>query len=481
MVKTQLILITALFAFLPLHNSHFNIYKTHKETCNHIASLHQTCNLSTSKVQIANEIEANNFVKNLSSKSARKYSPNYRIKKVVIDPGHGGHDAGCSGSSSREKHIALSIAKKMKAAMEAQHPDIQVILTRDRDVFIPLNRRAAIANEIQADLFISVHCNSIRDADYVRGSETYVLGAHKMKENLDVAKRENASVLFEDNYAQTYNFDPNSNEGHITMSLYQNAYLEQSLLFASQVEKNVKEYTPMRSRGVKQAGFLVLRETTMPSVLIETGYLTNGSDEAYLSSQTGQNKMANVIAKAFSEYRTVMEKGENTAPLAVRPSTIAKQNGGAPYRRQEPRQNTPPKTITPESPGKAVVLARQQSNTTPTNSPKAKSGKTRTHTYSKPAVTTASSNIQYRVQLAASESSLDTSKGRWLNISEYLIEVVPEKGLLKYQARGFNSFAEANAARRELGLRGFKGAWVVAYKNGEKISIKQAKAELGEY
>ena len=470
MVKTQLILITALFAFLPLYTTHFNIYKTHQETCNHIASLNNNCDLSTLNVQIANETEAIDFAKNLYSESERKYSPNYRIKKVVIDPGHGGHDGGCSGSASTEKHIALAIAKKMKAAMEAQHPDIQVILTRDRDVFIPLNRRAAIANEIQADLFISVHCNSIRNADYVRGSETYVLGAHKLKENLDVAKRENASVLFEDNYAQTYNFDPNSNEGHITMSLYQNAYLEQSLLFASQVEKNVKDHTSMRSRGVKQAGFLVLRETTMPSVLIETGYLTNGGDQKFLSSAAGQNRMASVIAKAFSEYKMVMESGESTAPLAVRAQTVPKRNGGSAYRRQESKQNVP------ESPGKAVVIVRQQENVNSSTNSIAKSGSPSTQTYIKPRAST----IQYRVQLAASEKSLDTSKGRWLNISEYLIEVVREKGLLKYQARGFYSFAEANAARRTLGIRGFKGAWIVAYKNGEKISIKQAKAELGE-
>ena len=464
MVKTQLILITALIALLPFHDTYFNIYKTHQELCNHLTSLDHDCDLSTFNVHTRTEIEALDFAKNLYSESAHKYSPNYRIKKVVIDPGHGGHDAGCSGSDSKEKHIALSIAKKMKAAIEAQHPDIQVILTRDRDVFIPLNRRAAIANEIQADLFISVHCNSIRDANYVRGSETYVLGTHKMKENLDVAKRENASVLFEENYAQTYNFDPNSNEGHITMSLYQNAYLEQSLLFASQVEKNVKDHTPMRSRGVKQAGFLVLRETTMPSVLIETGYLTNGSDQAYLSSAEGQNRMANVIAKAFSEYRMVMEKGESTAPLAARPPTVPKRTGGAPYR----RQSTPPKTSSPASPGKAIVITQEQSSTENSTNSRVKSGSRN------------STGIQYRVQLAASKTSLDTSKGRWLNISEYLIEVVREKGFLKYQARGFYSFAEANAARRELGLRGFKGAWIVAYKNGVKISVNQAKAYLGE-
>lgn len=297
-----------------------------------------------------------------------------------------------------------------------------------------------------------------------------------MKANLDVAKRENASVLFEDNYAQTYNFDPNSNEGHITMSLYQNAYLEQSLLFASQVEKNVKAHTPMRSRGVKQAGFLVLRETTMPSVLIETGYLTNGSDQKFLSSNEGQNRMANVIAKAFSEYRMVMEKGESTAPLAVRQITVPKQTGGAPYRRQEPRKSAAPKVITPESPGKAVVLARQQPSFNNSTNLTAKSTTVATPSYSQPV----RSAIQYKVQLAASKTSLDTSKGRWLNISEYLIEVVREKGLLKYQARGFDSFAQANAARRDLDTRGFKGAWVVAYKNGEKISVSKAKAELGE-
>lgn len=470
MVKTQLILITALFAFLPLYSTHFNIYKTHHETCNHITRLHSACALPTYKVQMANEKEAVDFVKNLNSESARKYSPNYRIKKVVIDPGHGGHDGGCSGSASTEKHIALSIAKKMKAAMEAQHPDIQVILTRDRDIFIPLNRRAAIANEIQADLFISVHCNSIRSADYVRGSETYVLGAHKMKANLDVAKRENASVLFEDNYAQTYNFDPNSDEGHITMSLYQNAYLEQSLLFASQVEKNVKDHTSMRSRGVKQAGFLVLRETTMPSVLIETGYLTNGGDQKFLSSAAGQNRMASVIAQAFSEYRMVMEKGESTAPLAIRTPIIAKQEGGAPYRRQSVSKSTQPQ-MTSKS---AVTIRRDNqshstySSTSSSNAP--------TPVYIKPRA----AEIQYRVQLAASKNALDTSKGRWLNISEYLIEIVREQGLLKYQARGFYSFAEANAARRVVDVRGFEGAWVVAYKDGKKISIKQAKAELGK-
>jgi len=396
---------------------------------------------------------------------------------VVIDPGHGGHDGGCSGSASTEKHIALAIAKKMKAAMEAQHPDdIQIILTRDRDVFIPLNRRAAIANEIQADLFISIHCNSIRNADYVRGSETYVLGAHKLKENLDVAKRENAAVLFEDNYAQTYNFDPNSDEGHITMSLYQNAYLEQSLLFASQVERNVKENTPMRSRGVKQAGFLVLRETTMPSVLIETGYLTNSSDQKFLNTNVGQNRMANVIAKAFSEYRIVMESGESTAPLAVRPPSRPKQNGGTPYRRQEPRVNKTPKTITPESPGRAVVIAQQQNKSNSSNTTRVKSAGSPPTASIKPRATA----IQYRVQLAASDVALDTSKGRWLNIPEYLVEVVNEQGLLKYQARGFDSFVAANAARQTLGVRGFKGAWIVAYKNGKKISVKQARAELGE-
>ena len=164
-------------------------------------------------------------------------------------------------------------------------------MTRDKDVFVPLHQRAAIANRNDADLFISIHCNSFRGVAY--GSETYVLGPHRMADNLEVAKRENASILLEADYEKNYDYDPNSAEGHIIMSMYQNAYQEQSLLLADRIERNGQQAGKLRSRGVKQAGFLVLRETAMPSVLVETGYLTHAKDERILVSTSGQNSIAN--------------------------------------------------------------------------------------------------------------------------------------------------------------------------------------------
>lgn len=434
MLKTQLILLTMLFASLPFSFLRFNIYKTQPT------------------VQLTRSIEAPLFSEASYPDEARKYSTNYRIKKVVIDPGHGGYDSGCSGSHSTEKHIALSVAQKMKAYMEAQHPDVQIILTRNSDVFVPLHRRAAIANEIQADLFISVHCNSIRNASKIHGSETYVLGAHKLKENLDVAKRENAVVLFEEDYAKQYNFDPNTDAGHITMSLYQNAYLEQSLLFAEKVENNVRAHTALRSRGVKQAGFLVLRETTMPSVLIETGYLTNAKDQAYLQSEEGQNRMAGVVARAFSEYRNIMETGDGTSAISAPalPPAPKHKTGGSPYQRAK----------TGKQPNSSSVIIAPQ--TSPASAPVA-------------AVENANP-VRYRVQLAASENAVDLSVGRWRNIAEYEIQIIPEGGMLKYQAGDFFDFTAANAARRDLSVRGFKGAWVVAYRNGVKIGLTEAKS-----
>ncbi|MFK8104838.1 MAG: N-acetylmuramoyl-L-alanine amidase, partial [Saprospiraceae bacterium] len=232
---------------------------------------------------------------------------NYQIKTIVIDPGHGGIDSGCSGKHSKEKKIVLKLAKKIGRQIKAKYPHIRVIYTRKTDVFIPLYQRAAIANENQADLFISLHCNAIR-SPRIKGSETYVMGLHTANENLQVAKRENASILLEEDYQQNYDgYDPNSPEGHIILSMYQNAHLEQSILFAEKIEQQMKHHVQRRSRGIKQAGFVVLRATAMPSVLVETGYLTNSSDERFLNSDAGQNKVANAITKAFSSYKATVE------------------------------------------------------------------------------------------------------------------------------------------------------------------------------
>lgn len=232
----------------------------------------------------------------------------YRIKKIVLDAGHGGHDTGCIGQSSKEKDNALAITLAFGRLLEASFPQIEVIYTRKEDVFVNLIDRAQIANYAKADLFISIHCNSLAKRNQkVIGTETYVLGNHRIESNLEVAKRENASIFLEKDYKKTYgDIDPDSPAAEIMLSAWQAAYLENSILLADLIEKQV-EKTGRASRGVKQAGFLVLRETAMPSVLVETGYLTNTEDEEILSSEEGRLYMAAVLFDAFSNYRNAVE------------------------------------------------------------------------------------------------------------------------------------------------------------------------------
>ena len=230
----------------------------------------------------------------------------FTLKKIVIDAGHGGHDNGTSGSRHKEKNLALDYALLVGKKIKQELPGINVIYTRTTDKFIPLKERAQIANRNDADLFISIHCNG--GSRSASGTETFVLGLHRNEDNLKVAMRENTSILLEDDYTHHYgNFDPTSPEAYILFNLFQSANLDQSLDIASIVEKQFSK-EGRRSRGVKQAGFLVLRETTMPSILVETGFLTNRSDENYLASQQGKEKVAQSIFQAVREYKTNLDK-----------------------------------------------------------------------------------------------------------------------------------------------------------------------------
>ncbi|RMG79394.1 MAG: N-acetylmuramoyl-L-alanine amidase, partial [Bacteroidetes bacterium] len=188
--------------------------------------------------------EAGKVIKSRQFKEAT-----FKLNTVVIDPGHGGYDSGCLGAHSQEKHLALNISKMLAAQIQKAFPDVRVILTRSTDKFVPLHERATIANTNKADLFISIHCNAMTNASWIKGSETYVLGLHRTKENLEVAKRENAVVLLEEDYEKNYDFDPNSDEGHILLSMVQNAFLEQSIQFASKVENHMENHANRHSRG----------------------------------------------------------------------------------------------------------------------------------------------------------------------------------------------------------------------------------------
>lgn len=236
----------------------------------------------------------------------------YNGYTVVIDAGHGGKDPGCIGHGkiSYEKDIALSIALKIGQMLKDSADNIKVIYTRSTDKFVELWERAAIANRNNADLFISVHCNASNSAS-ANGSETFVMGLHKSEGNLNVSKRENSAILLEENYEnnQEYGgFDPNSPEAHILFSLYQNAFRNQSLQLASSVQENIEAKQLRKNLGVKEAGFLVLWKTAMPSILVETGFLTNADDQNFLRSENGQKELAHSVYLAVLDYKSQMDK-----------------------------------------------------------------------------------------------------------------------------------------------------------------------------
>jgi N-acetylmuramoyl-L-alanine amidase len=429
------------------------------------------------------------------------------VRTVVIDPGHGGHDPGCHGVDSKEKNICLAVGKYFAEALQKNYPDLKVIMTRSTDVFIPLNERAAIATRNKADLFISIHCNAIVNASGTMGTETYVLGLHATEANLEVAKRENESILLEKDYEKNYDgYDPNSPEAHIILSMFQNAFLEQSLSFADKVQQHSYKVSSRKNRGVKQAGFLVLRHATMPSVLVETGFLTNRKEENFLRTKNGQKSMANALLLAFSDYKQEMEGGalapvalletdsseekiaEDLAddevkadteqvfakPVKQETNTPAATNIKPEKNKTQPTVAEPkPESAKPHQPDLPVSLdaspaARKKSEGTSGNAkimvekPVAESVSNADNLISQ------STDIQYRVQLAASPKRLDVSSGKWSEV-EYLIQVIEENGLFKYQVVNFATQEDASTAKTKLRAKGFSDAFVVTYQNGVRI------------
>ncbi|PIE48124.1 MAG: N-acetylmuramoyl-L-alanine amidase [Flavobacteriales bacterium] len=230
-----------------------------------------------------------------------------KLFTVVIDAGHGGKDSGALGKKSKEKDIVLSVALKVGQELKDKHKDIKVIYTRDKDVFVELHKRGAIANKAHADLFVSIHANSVKSSS-AHGTETFVLGVHRNATNLAVAKKENDVILLEENYEKHYDYNPKDPTSIIGLTLMQEDFLDQSIRLAKLTEKNYSTSKQLRSRGIKQAGLIVLHQTYMPSILTEIGFLSNRKEEAYLRSDKGQQKITKSIVDAIVTYKHELDQ-----------------------------------------------------------------------------------------------------------------------------------------------------------------------------
>jgi N-acetylmuramoyl-L-alanine amidase len=361
-----------------------------------------------------------------------------KVKKVVIDAGHGGHDSGCVGKNSFEKDITLKLAIKVGEMIQKIYPDVTVLQTRTTDVFIPLFRRIQYANEEDADLFISIHCNFISNPK-TRGTETFVMGLHRAADNLDVAKRENASILLEKNYEQNYDgFDPNSPEGHIMMSMYQNAYLDKSIEFAADIENQFLDMEVSKSRGVKQAGFAVLRRASMPAVLIEAGFLSNEVEEAFLISESGQETVSNAIFKAFANFY------KNNQPYQALVQDEKANNIQTSSSKSNKVDNKPNASV-PSDISAPSIASPKNNKVEVVNSLK---------------TTSTLKQDVYKVQVAASKNDLfdmDSAEIRKIGI----LSIKRQGDMYKYYVGAFSHRADAVIARDKLKKMGYEGAFLV--------------------
>jgi len=251
---------------------------------------------------------------------------------VVLDAGHGGKDPGKAAKYYHEKDIALNVVLKLGKKLEALK-DVEVLYTRKTDIFLDLKERGRIANDADADLFLSIHCNAFHTQ--ASGTETYVLGLHANKQNFEVAKHENSVIFLEDNYEEKYEgFDPNSPEAVIGMTLMQEEFLDQSLTLASNIQTNFRDNLKRKDRGVKQAGFVVLHQTYMPSVLVETGFITNTEEGAFLNSKSGQDKVSNAIYSAIKSYKKNIDENLVVDETPVLEQTSARMYPGVDFKVQ---------------------------------------------------------------------------------------------------------------------------------------------------
>ena len=355
---------------------------------------------------------------------------------VVIDPGHGGRDPGAIGRRGKEKNINLSVALKLGKLIQDNCKDVKVLYTRQKDVFVPLDRRAQIANNAKADLFISIHTNSVARGRTVRGTETYTLGLHRTDDNLEVAKKENAVILIENDYQQRYaGFNPNSAESYIIFEFLQDKNMENSVQLATFIQRQFKSTAKRIDKGVHQAGFLVLRETTMPGVLVELGYISTPDEERYLLTESGTDVLALSIYQAFAKYKTQNVSSSNK-PRAKAP---------VPQDRQEPKPS-----VTPSKPTKEPTKTKPNTN----------------DTANKPV---------FKIQILTSEKKLSPNNKLFKGLSP--VNYYKEKGIYKYTYGENTDYNKVLRTKRNISSK-FKGAFIIAFKNGKKVNVNEAIKEF---
>lgn len=388
------------------------------------------------------------------------HSQNY-LDKIVIDAGHGGKDPGASGKYSREKDVVLKIALQTGKELKKLYPDLDIIYTRKTDVFIPLKERAEIANRANADLFISIHCNS-NTSSQPHGSETYVMGLHKSEANLNVAKKENAAILFEEDYEKNYEgFDPTSEESHIIFNFFQNSYLSQNLDLAAKIENKFSSGTPLKNRGVKQAGFWVLYKTTMPGALIETGFLSNPSDEKFLNSKEGQLKISQSIARAISEYKKEHDEREKLKAAKI-PDEKPREKIAKLDANQKPIEQTEKKEE-----------VKQEEKTSAQKTDEVVKANTEHKEVSKPKPKARPQKATYSVQFLSLSKEKELKGGNYdqlPTVSSYY-----HKGMYRYIAGKTEFYEEGLKLQGKVRKLGFKDAFLVAFYQGKRISLDEAK------
>ncbi len=383
---------------------------------------------------------------------------------LVIDAGHGGHDSGAKGEVSQEKDINLKVALAFGKYVERNCDDVKVVYTRKTDVFVPLKQRATIANKNNADLFISVHTNALPNGRIARGFEVYTLGMHRAKDNLDVAMRENSVIEEEENYKQTYQgFDPKSSESYIMFEFMQSANMQKSVELAKLIESSVCSTAGRVNMGVHQAGFLVLRETSMPSCLIELGFITTPDEEQFLNTDDGIDKLADGIYKAFVEYK---KSYHGKVVVESRPTPTTTTQNPVPTRQQTTQRQ--------QQPAKPANDQRTQTTTTPARQNKP----TSTTRQTTPAATTTKRPV-FKVQIFAVAKKLEKNDPLFKGHTD--VSSFTESGhLIKYTIGSSTDYETIKNLRDSL-KEDFPQAYIIAFKDGKLTNLSQAINEYKDY